>query len=115
MDGCGFHLSGGKELEMRLSDKTLVGLTVVTADGQALGEVAVLFIDSQAWQVEAFQVKLRRGAAEQLGASRTLFHAGTIEIPIRIVQSVSDAVVLSVSVKELHQVLPTEPESASAH
>ncbi|MBN1209221.1 MAG: PRC-barrel domain-containing protein [Myxococcaceae bacterium] len=100
---------------MRLSDKNLVGLTVVAADGQALGEVSVLFIDSQTWHVEAFQVKLRRGTAEQLGASRTLFHAGTMEIPSRIVQSVSDTVVLSVSVSELHQVLPTEPESASPH
>ena len=100
---------------MRLSDKNLVGLTVVTADGQALGEVSVLFIESQTWNLEAFQVKLRREAAEQLGASRTFFHAGTMEIPLRIVQSVSDAVVLSVSVKELHQVLPTEPPSAPAH
>ncbi|MDC0710292.1 PRC-barrel domain-containing protein [Stigmatella sp. ncwal1] len=100
---------------MRLSDKNLVGRVVVTADGQALGEVSVLFVDSQTWLVEALQVKLRRGAAEQLGASRTLFHAGTIEIPIRIVQSVSDAVVLSVSVEALHQVLPSVSASATAH
>ncbi|SEL61652.1 Sporulation protein YlmC, PRC-barrel domain family [Stigmatella aurantiaca] len=100
---------------MRLSDKSLVGLVVVTADGQALGEVSVLFIDSQTWHVEAFQVKLRRGAAEQLGASRTLFHAGTIEIPLQAVQSVGDAVVLSVSVAELHQVLPSASASASTH
>jgi sporulation protein YlmC with PRC-barrel domain len=100
---------------MRLSDKSLVGLTVVAADGQALGEVSVLFIDNQTWHVEALQVKLRREAAEQLGASRTLFHAGTIEIPLRIVQSVSDAVVLSVSVEELHDVLPAEAASPPAH
>lgn len=100
---------------MRLSDKNLVGLTVVTANGQALGEVSVLFIDSQTWHIEALQVKLRREAAEQLGASRSIFHAGTIEIPVRIIQSVSDAVVLSVSVEQLRQALPTESESASAH
>lgn len=100
---------------MRLSDKSLVGLTVVAADGQALGEVSVLFIDNQTWHVEALQVKLRREAAEQLGASRTLFRAGTIEIPLRIVQSVSDAVVLSVPVEELHDVLPAESASPPAH
>ena len=63
---------------MRLTDKNLVGLTVVTADGQALGEVSVLFIDSQTWQVEALQVKLRRAAAELPEPTLTIA-AGQIE------------------------------------
>jgi hypothetical protein len=35
---------------MRLSDETLRGRTAIAADGQAIGEVAALFIDNDAWR-----------------------------------------------------------------
>src|SRR4051794_17837760 len=91
---------------MRLSDENLRGRTVIAADGQAIGEIAAIFLDSSAWQVEALQVKLRNNVADQLGATRGMFHAGTLEIPIRMVQSIGDAIVLSVAAQELRQVLP---------
>lgn len=91
---------------MRLSDENLRGRTVIAADGQAIGEVAALFLDSDEWRIESLQIKLRNEVADQLGAARNIFHAGTLEIPIRMVQSVGDAVVLSVNAKELRQVLP---------
>ena len=91
---------------MRLSDENLRGRTVISADGQAMGEIAALFLDSEAWQVESLQVKLRNEVADQLGAARSIFHAGTLEVPIRMIQSVGDAVVLSVSTNDLRQVVP---------
>jgi sporulation protein YlmC with PRC-barrel domain len=99
---------------MRLSDETLRGRTVIGADGRAIGEIAALFLDSDAWSVESLRVKLRKEVADQLGASRTVFHAGAVEIPIRLIQSVGDAVVLSVPIDGLRQVLPGG-EGASAH
>jgi sporulation protein YlmC with PRC-barrel domain len=100
---------------MRLSDENLRGRTVIGADGQAVGEVAALFLDSEAWAIQSLQVKLRKEIADRLGASRSVFHAGTIEIPIRLIQSVGDAVVLSVAVDGLRQVLPGEEEPAAVH
>jgi sporulation protein YlmC with PRC-barrel domain len=100
---------------MRLSDENLRGRTVIGADGQAVGEVAALFLDSDAWGIQSLQVKLRKEIADRLGASRTVFHAGTVEIPIRLIQSVGDAVVLSVPVDGLRQVLPEENEPAAVH
>lgn len=91
---------------MRLSDENLRGRTVIAADGQAIGEVAALFLDSDAWRVESLQIKLRKEIADQLGASRGIFHAGTLELPVGMVQSVGDAIVLSVPALELRQVLP---------
>jgi sporulation protein YlmC with PRC-barrel domain len=91
---------------MRLSDENLKGRTVVSADGQAVGEVAALFLDSEAWRVESLQVKLRNSVADQLGATRNIFHSGTLEVPVRMIQSVGDAIVLSVPAVELRQVLP---------
>ena len=63
---------------------------MIAADGQAIGEVAALFLDSDAWRVESLQVKLRNEVADQLGAGGGMFHAGTVEIPIRMVQSIGD-------------------------
>jgi sporulation protein YlmC with PRC-barrel domain len=98
---------------MRLSDENLRGRTVIGADGQAVGEVAALFLDSDAWGIQSLQVKLRKEIADHLGAARTVFHAGTVEIPIRLIQSVGDAVVLSVPVDGLRQVLPQENQPAA--
>lgn len=97
---------------MRLSDENIRGRTVIASDGLAIGEVAVLFLDSDAWRVESLQVKLRKDVADRLGAGRSMFHAGTVEIPIRMVQSVGDAVLLSVAVDDLRQVLPDASEPA---
>src|SRR5687767_1024075 len=99
---------------MRLSDENLRGRTVIASDGLAIGEVALLFLDSDAWRVESLQVRLRKDVATRLGADRSLFHAGALEIPIGMIQSVGDAVVLSVAVDELRQVLPGAGESAPA-
>lgn len=88
---------------MQISDEQLRGRTVITADGQAIGEVATLLIDTSSWVVVVLQVKLRKAAAEQLGASRGILHAATLDLPIRMVQSVGDAVLLSVPTVELRQ------------
>jgi hypothetical protein len=61
---------------MRLSDENLRGRTVIGADGRAVGEIAALFLDSDAWTVEELRVKLRKEIADELGASRTLFPPG---------------------------------------
>ena len=100
---------------MRLSDENLRGRTVIAADGQAIGEIAAVFLDSDAWRVESLQVKLRNEVADQLGATRGMFHAGTLEMPIRMVQSVGDAVVLSVPAHELRQVLPRVGDASAPH
>lgn len=98
---------------MRLSDETLRGRHVVAADGLVIGEVAALFLDSDGWRVESLQIKLGNDVADQLGAARSLFHAGTVEVPVRMVQSVGDAVVLSVPVSDLRQVLPSAAGSTA--
>ena len=42
-----------------------------------------------------------------------MFHAGVVEIPTGMVQSVGDATVLSVPIDELRHVLPLDDASAS--
>ncbi|WP_224242423.1 PRC-barrel domain-containing protein [Hyalangium gracile] len=100
---------------MRLSDTNLKKRTVLGADGQVVGEVSGLFLDSSTWSVESLQVSLRREAADQLGVSRSVFHTGVLEIPSRFIQSVGDTVILAVSLEELRRNLPGETEPAPAH
>jgi sporulation protein YlmC with PRC-barrel domain len=76
---------------MRLSDDSLRGRTVIASDGLAVGELSALFIDSDAWRVESLRVKLRKDIADRLGANRSMFHAGALEIPTSLIQSVGDA------------------------
>lgn len=99
---------------MRLSDESLRGRTLISADGLAVGEIVFLFIDADSWRVELLSVKLRKDVADRLGADRSMFRAGAIEVPTSLVQSVGDAVVLSVPVDELRHVLPGEGEPAPA-
>jgi sporulation protein YlmC with PRC-barrel domain len=91
---------------MQVSDEHFRGRSVIAADGQAIGEVAALFVDTSPWTVLALQVKLHKAVAEQLGVARGLLRAATLELPVRLIQSVGDAVLLSVPTLELRQILP---------
>ena len=97
---------------MQISDEHLRGRTVIAADGQAIGEVAALFIDTSTWTIVALQIKLSKAAADQLGAARGLLRAATFELPVRLVQSVGDTVLLTVPTLELRQ---TSPDAAERH
>jgi sporulation protein YlmC with PRC-barrel domain len=99
---------------MRLSDETLRGRTVIASDGLAVGQVAALFLDSDGWMVESLVVTLRRDVADRLGVSRNVFRPGTLEIPVAAVQSVGDAIVLSVGVDALRAGAPAAGTEAPA-
>ena len=97
---------------MRLSDEDIRGRTIIAADGQVIGEVTGLFLDSELWRVESLQVTLRKDIADHLGAHRSIFRPGVLEIPCRMVQSVGTTVVLSVPADGLRAALPegSEPQ-----
>ena len=92
---------------------------MVSGDGIAIGQVTRLFIDSTSWRVESLQVTLRKESAERIGLKHGMFHKPIIEIATRLVQSVGDAVVLSIELDGLRTPegpLPTEPtEPAPLH
>ncbi len=95
----------------RMSDENLRGRTVISAEGQVMGEVTALFFDSRAWRVESLQVKLQRDIADRLGVDRSVFRAGTLEIPVRLVQAVGDTVVLSIETAGLRDLILSESET----
>ncbi|WP_171438349.1 PRC-barrel domain containing protein [Corallococcus exercitus] len=98
---------------MQFAESVAQGRMVVAAGGQALGNVETLSIDSETWKIDFIQVKLSSEAAELFGVYWNYFHAGRIYVPTRLVHSVSDTVLLSVTVDELREVLSQESASAT--
>jgi len=99
---------------MRLSAENLRGRTVITADGQVVGSIKSIFLDAAEWRVESISVELRKDVADRIGASHGMFHRGLIEVPVRLVQSVGDAVVLAVAVDALREAHRTTAGGAAA-
>jgi sporulation protein YlmC with PRC-barrel domain len=95
---------------MQLSDEHLRGRTVIAADGQAIGEVAALLADTSTWTILALQIKLTKQVAEQIGAKSGLLRAASLELPVRLIQSVGDTVLLSVPTLELRQNISGAPD-----
>lgn len=100
---------------MRFTDVNLRGRAIITADGQVIGELAALVIESARLSVEAVHAKLRNDVADRLGAQRSVFHPAVVELPSRMIQSVGDTVVLSVGLEELGGFFRGESPSAPAH
>ena len=88
---------------MRLSDSNVLGRTVISADGKAVGTITELFISDSDWRIESIRIEVRKEIADRIGANRTMFHRATIELPVAFIQSVSDAVVLTVDVEHLRE------------
>jgi len=99
---------------MRLSAENLHGRTVITADGQAVGSIKSVFLDAAEWRVESISVELRKDVADRIGASRSMFHRGLVKLPVRLIQSVGDAVVLAVAVDALREAHRTATGDAPA-
>ena len=97
---------------MKISDDSLHGRVVLSSDGLAVGEIERLFLDPANLRVSSIEVRLRKDAAERIGAHRSLFHSATIEIPAGQVQSIGDAMILSVTLDALR--LPEAPAEVSA-
>lgn len=89
---------------------------MISSDGIAIGEITRLFVESDDWRIEALQVKLRKDSAERLGANRSMFRSVTVDIPSTAVQSVGDAVILSVPLDHLRLPEQARPSvSAPVH
>lgn len=58
---------------MRLSDKTLDGRTVISADGKVIGSISELFVSTSEWRVESLRIELNKDIADSIGARRTIF------------------------------------------
>ena len=86
---------------MKTSNDHLIGRPVISGDGIVVGDITGLLVDTTTWQVMALQVALRKESGERIGIKHSMFRASTLEIAVAQIQSVGDAVVLSVALDTL--------------
>jgi sporulation protein YlmC with PRC-barrel domain len=100
---------------MRISDENLRGRAVVSSDGQVIGTVEEIFLDSKDWHIESLRVELKNDTADRIGIHRSVFRHGSIEVPVRLIQSVGDALVLTVALDGLRPAVDLGGEEAPFH
>jgi sporulation protein YlmC with PRC-barrel domain len=107
-------------MHLKMSD--LPGRTVFDANGVALGKIKTPLVDMETWLVDVLGVKLNRPVAREMGMNASwftwLFRPATIDVPTGLVQAAGDAIILRVSLAELHDAAPEqfgEPASVSMH
>ena len=83
-----------------MSFDKLSGKFVICAGGFDLGEVNGVDIDTNTWQVTHLHVKLSKPASEDLGFKKR-FRSSTVCMPVSLVASVGDNVLLNKSLDEL--------------
>ena len=76
------------------------GMSVFGADGQPLGHVAGLAVQTEGMRVSEIIVKVPPTASEH-PAFRGMFHAIEVHVPIEELESVGDEIVLAVTSHEL--------------
>jgi sporulation protein YlmC with PRC-barrel domain len=98
---------------MRIAyDDELKGRAVIDGTGKVVGDIDALLIDGQSWRVEGFRVKLRRDAAEQIGAEHRRFQSATLDVPVDLVHAAGDAVILNVPTAALRELRPAAEVAA---
>lgn len=97
-------VGGAHHQGMRISyEDQLRGRSILDGTGRVIGTVEGLLLNGQSWQVEALQVKLRKDAADQIGATHRMFQSAVLEVPIALVHAAGDAVILNVPTTALRQ------------
>lgn len=89
------------------------GRKVISADALEIGEIVDIIVETVAWRVESLQVKVRKEAAEKIGVSRGVLRGGTFNLPVELIQSVGDSIVLSASSTELRNSLVQAKHAAA--
>ena len=81
------------------------GKKVVGAQGSEVGEVEGIELDLGNWKVVGLQVGLTNEAAAQAGFKRPILSQIVVRVPVELVATVGDVVMLKEQVKELKELV----------
>ena len=98
---------------MPVSAESFRNRPIVGSDGLQIGEVIRIFLDRDDLRVVLVEARARNDIADQRGGSRSIFRAGTLEIPVEFLKATADNVVLTLSLGELRRTPATDRPAAS--
>lgn len=107
------HLPSSPASGISPFDASIRGRHVIAADGQDVGQISDLMVAIETWRVDSVRLKLNNSIADRLGVRRGKFHPGILDLPVQMIQSVGDSVVLSVPTAELRPKI-SGPNDAAA-
>lgn len=82
----------------------LNGKRVIGAEGNILGEVDGIDIDSKIWKATAFYVSLSNEATENLGYKKPFLGKITICLPTQLVQAIGEFITLKEPIRNLEDI-----------
>jgi hypothetical protein len=99
-------------MHVRLGD--LSGRLVLDATGSILGRTRAPVVDLETWLIDSLRVTLSRQAAADLDMAWSWWwwKRPTIDVSTGLVQAAGEAILLRVSLGELHDAMPTPIQAA---
>jgi sporulation protein YlmC with PRC-barrel domain len=80
--------------------------TVIDATGRLVGRVTATLVDMETWVVDTLRVRLTRQAAADLELPWRFWRRPTVDVPTGLINAAADAIILRVSLAELHDAPP---------
>lgn len=96
----------------------LPGRTVLDANGRVLGRVRAALVDMETWLIDTLRVGVSRQAAKEMDLAWSWWRRPKIDIPTGLINAAGDAIILRVSLGELHDAPPApvaEPAGEAVH
>ena len=76
---------------------------VITADDFIIGEIESADLEEKTWQLKSFYVSLNDEATKKLGFERPYFGKVFVCLPVSIIGTIKDVVVLNTTFQELQE------------
>jgi sporulation protein YlmC with PRC-barrel domain len=104
----------------------LKGRSVIDGEGNLVGTVEEILLDSMSLQVDGLRVKLDRDVGKDLGVKGGVFHPATLDVPRSQITAAGDTVILKTSRASLQRLVDpgegegpvldqTQPDPSSHH
>lgn len=81
----------------------LVGKTVATSEGNIIGEVNEVIIDTDTWRASDLQVKIEKSTGKEMGLKTPFIGSLLVLVEATRVTSAADQIIIDVSVDEFKE------------
>ncbi len=88
---------------MRVSN--IYGMYVLTSDGEKIGEVLDIQVDTGSWKLTKLVLKPSDKIAKEFGLKKRFRGSKPVEMEVNVIKSIQDVIMLSLDSKEFRKML----------